>query len=117
MRAVFILASLLCIASPVMAATGKLSAFVEMCKSDLKKDTRDNKAIRDMKIDPAGLCVCVAVVLDRIVSDGELVALAGKPLPSDFLSKAEAARNYCTILIVDAAGSFNSKPATGSKTP
>lgn len=97
-----LLTVLLCATTPTLAADGKISAFVGMCKSDLKKDLRAGQAIHDMKIDPAGLCVCVAVLLDRIVSDAEILRMAGKPLPEDFLLKAKATRNYCTILIVDA---------------
>jgi hypothetical protein len=77
--------------------SGKVSSFVGMCKSDLKKDTVDNRTIHKMNVDPTGLCVCVAVVLDRIVSEAEMLALSGKPLPKDFLDKVTATQNCCVI--------------------
>jgi len=103
MRRLLVLAMTLCTVGSASAMSGKVSSFVGMCKADLKKDTADNRAIRNMKVDPTGLCVCVAVVLDRIVSDAEMIALSGKPLSKEFLAKVTATQNYCVVLLVDAA--------------
>jgi len=103
MRGLLALAMTLCTVGSASAMSGKISSFVGMCKSDLKKDTVDNRAIRNMKVDPTGLCVCVVVVLDSIVSDAEMMALSGKPLPKEFINKVAATQNYCVVLLVDAA--------------
>jgi hypothetical protein len=59
--------------------------------------------LRDLKIDPAGFCVCVGLTLDRYISDDEVMALAGKPLTKDFLEKYEVTQGMCRVLMIDAA--------------
>lgn len=86
------------------AGDSVVPAFIDMCKTEVKGDVKDKLGLRSLKIDPAGFCVCVALSLDRIVSDNELAALVGKPLPEAFLTKLEMAEGLCAVLIVGAAG-------------
>src|SRR5262245_61506087 len=95
---------------PAEALDGKLQSFIQMCKSDLKSENADNRAIKRLNVDAAGLCVCVGVTLDQIVSDQEAMAMAGKPRSPAFLLKAKASRNYCVNLLVSEKEQSNEQP-------
>jgi hypothetical protein len=83
------------------ATAEKLTAFIDMCKTEVKGDVKDKLGLRLSNIDHTGFCVCVGLSLDRMVSDKEIVALAGKPLSEDFVDKLEAAEGLCRVLMTD----------------
>lgn len=85
------------------ASNTKIDAFLGLCKAEVRGDVKDTLGLRNLKIDPAGFCVCVALSLDRMISVEELRALVGQPLTKEFLRKYAASQGLCRVLIAGAA--------------
>ncbi len=89
------------VAAPnVMAQNKQLTGNIQRCQSDLKADTRDNRLIRETKIDPTGLCVCVGLMITFNVTDKDIAQMARALRPN--LSRAELIRNVCMLLMIEA---------------
>ena len=105
MRLIIIAAVALLASGPAAGDDGSVTtAFIDMCKMEVKADLTDKLELRSYKIDPAGFCVCVAQSLNQVVSDDEVIALdgkgAGKPLPEAFLTKLKMAQALCRALMI-----------------
>lgn len=80
-----------------------MDAFTQKCISDLRADADEDALLSSMNVDKAGLCVCFALTSGEIFSDDEILSLAGKPLDKASELKFEVARNFCVVLLMDAA--------------